>query len=78
MSLSPQPSKLVLLIDQSLYESGYLISNSEGSKGGRTRSRGNVNVQAQAERGGKIKGGGERKREENERERERLSSWIAM
>lgn len=32
MSLSPRPSKLVPLIDQSLYESsGYLISNSKGS-----------------------------------------------
>lgn len=32
MSLSPQLNKLVCLIDQSLYESGDLISNKEGRK----------------------------------------------
>lgn len=33
--VSPQPCKLVRLIDQSLYEGGYLISNREESEGGR-------------------------------------------
>lgn len=48
MSLSPQLNKLVCLIDQSLYEGGYLISNSEaregGRRGGRERERGHENV----------------------------------
>ena len=49
MSLSPRLNKLVCLIDQSLYERGYLISNSEGREGGKKRKRGNVDVKTQAE-----------------------------
>lgn len=71
MSLSPRPSKLVPLIDQSLYESsGYLISNSEGSEGGRTGNRGNVNAKAECVGGGKSKGGTEGEREEERGKRE--------
>lgn len=49
----PQLNKLVRLIDQSLYESGYLISNSEGRGGGRKRKGGCKCIDAGRVRGQK-------------------------
>lgn len=63
MSLSPPPSKLVPLIDQSLYERGYLISNGQGSEGGMDRECKCAGT-GRAGGGGQNQGRAERKREE--------------
>lgn len=61
MSLSPQLNKLVRLIDQSLYESKYLISNEGGSKGGGGVGERERGRHRQSERGGGRKKKKERK-----------------
>lgn len=73
MSLSAQPSKLVPLIDQSLYEHGYLISNSEGA--GREGKIGGMSNSKDREQGGCGGGGsgGQKKREGLEEKREEES-----
>lgn len=69
MSLSPQLNKLVRLIDQSLYESGYLISNGEGRRGGGKEGKaGGCNCMVAGRARGQMKKKRERRRKKRETE----------
>lgn len=76
MSLSPQLNKLVRLIDQSLYESGYLISNSEGRRGGRWWWKGGCKCIDTGRVRGKNKGGEEERERRRKRETEQLDCHV--